>query len=41
MKSTTISSSNRDALIQRWQRYLHGRTHISFQELLYIFRQRV
>ena len=41
MKSSTITSSNREALIQRWQRQLHGRTHITFQELMYLLRQRV
>ena len=41
MKSTNIASSNREALIQKWQRYLHGRTHISFQEFIQLLRQRV
>ena len=41
MKSSALTSSNREALIQRWQRQLHGRTHITFQELMYLLRQRV
>jgi hypothetical protein len=41
MKSTDTSSTNKEVLIQRWQRHLHGRTHISFQELMYLLRQRV
>ncbi len=41
MKSTHISISNKEALIQRWQRHLHGRAYISFQELMHLLRQRV
>ncbi len=41
MKVTNTSSPSREALIQRWQRHLYGRTHISFQELMYLLRQRV
>lgn len=32
--------SSKEGLLQRWQRHFHGRTHISFQELLYSLRQR-
>jgi hypothetical protein len=41
MKSASIALSNREALIQRWQRHLQGRTHVTFQELMYLLRQRV
>jgi hypothetical protein len=41
MKLPNLSSSNKEVLIQRWQRHLHGRTHIAFQELMYLLRQRV
>ncbi|CAF1066670.1 unnamed protein product [Adineta steineri] len=40
MKFTTASSSHREALLQKWQRHLHGHTNITFQELLHLFRQR-
>ncbi|CAF1293744.1 unnamed protein product [Adineta ricciae] len=40
MKSITTSSSNREAQLQKWQRHLHGRTHLSYQEFLYLLRQR-
>jgi hypothetical protein len=41
MTPSTIVSSNKEALIQRWQCQLIGRTHISFQELMHLLRQRV
>ena len=40
MTPSAISLSSKEALLQRWQRHFHGRTHISFQELIYSLRQR-
>lgn len=37
----TVASANREALIQRWKCQLVDRTHISFQELMHLLRQRV
>ncbi|CAF1117807.1 unnamed protein product [Rotaria sp. Silwood1] len=39
MTSISIVSLNKEALIQRWQRQLIGRTHINFQELMHHLRQ--
>jgi hypothetical protein len=39
--SSLPPSNNKEALLQRWQRHFHGRTRITFQELMYSFRQRV
>lgn len=41
MRRTTVVLSNREVLIQRWQRQLTGRTHLRFQELLHLLRQHV
>ena len=41
MRRTAVVHSNREVLIQRWQRQLTGRTHIRFQELLHLLRQHV
>jgi hypothetical protein len=40
MTPPAMPLSSKEGLIQRWQRHFHGRTHISFQELLYALRQR-
>ncbi|CAF2124187.1 unnamed protein product [Rotaria magnacalcarata] len=39
MTPKTIISSNKEALIQRWQRQLIGRTHISFVEFMHLLQQ--
>ena len=40
MTPSAMPLSSKEGLLQRWQRHFHGRTHISFQELLYSLRQR-
>jgi len=41
MKLTIHPSTNKEVLVQRWQRQLYGRTNVNFLELNYLFRQRV
>lgn len=41
MTPKNINSVHKETLIQRWQRQLIGRTHISFLELMHLLRQHV
>lgn len=41
MTKVKIVPSNREVLIQRWQRQLIGRTHIHFHDVMLLLRQNV